>query len=594
MKRMFNSNLKAAVTAFTIYAITIASLCFAPLKASGQYPPTIWWSEEVVEVTVSPGGRNDKIVTFLNSSNLYGATVEVSPEISNLMFVHPNPIYSGAWQVNNLFLFINIPEGTSEGAYEGTIQIKNGEEILPQTLRVVINVRKSSVDGGFTLFSNPEDPLLLRAKKPNGDIVEYFGEKDENGIPTALTSITVRTADGQVTRIKLDEQARPVQIIASNGVVFQIRWLSATNILLTAISPEGSVQVNVAIDLTKIPSSQKPFSSTTSSWSSLPLTRNSPIARTRRSNTVLEALTSPKSAMGFKTLAATTASTNASLVNVTRCGSPVNNADVLMTVIPPNGDGYTIPAVLTQVQGQYKATIPTKPSPAQSAEDLCVKVAEVLSKGCDALQVFPPGSELYICLQLAAAVAAIGTPAAGAAILAACEAAFLIATTYCNTLGYSGPVPGGTSIAESLCKNVSEVVDSFTEGNLYMFPLVFIPGEGLIDDGTTGQNAPSSGPFPTFNVDAGGSVKIASFTTTPADPAPFQNYIAEALIECAPPGTVVTISVSGTDGYFNKSSVTISGDANVTLTVPGAEESVVDTITVQVSNGPSRQIVLVF
>jgi hypothetical protein len=116
---------------------------------------------------------------------------------------------------------------------------------------------------------------------------------------------------------------------------------------------------------------------------------------------------------------------------------------------------------------------------------------------------------------------------------------------------------------------------------------------GVIDTGS-GATAPSSGPFPTFNVNAGNKVEIVSFVTNPADPAPFQSYVATAQIHCAPPDTQVTISIVGTDGFTSSSTAIIQGDANATLFVPGAEEGVVDTVTVRVRNGPTRQIVLVF
>jgi hypothetical protein len=145
---------------------------------------------------------------------------------------------------------------------------------------------------------------------------------------------------------------------------------------------------------------------------------------------------------------------------------------------------------------------------------------------------------------------------------------------------------------DQICGNISEIVDRFAAGELRLIPVVFIPGEGVITG--SGATAPSIGPFPTFNISAPNEVEIVSFKTTPADPAPFQNYIAEALIHCAPPNTQVTMSIVGTDGFSDSRTAIIQGDANVTLTVPGAEEGVVDTVTVAIANGPTRRIVLVF
>lgn len=590
--------IKRRLASLVSVALTLTVLCSALPTSSGYAKSPISWSEERIEITLPPGGTGVRNVTFTGSRALQNIALEPVPEIAGFLSVEPGSFTDvPAGEQQSVQLSFSIPEGTSVGTYDGTVHVRSGNRTISQTLKVVIHVQEADATPEFILFNNPADPLLLRVETANGDVIEYFGEKDLNGLATALTSVSIREANGQVTRVLLDDQARPVQIIAFNGVVFSITWLSSTSILVSAISADGSVQVNVAVDLTQSGgTSTSALSSNHSSLLAAP-TFGSSINRIRGTGEALEAVVSSRQ-KGFiassnqaTSLLPLSAAASASLVNVTRCGSPVNNADVALTVIPQSADAYTIPGTLVD-SGQYSVPIPTTPSVGQSAEDLCESVAQVLSVGCEALKGIPIGAELLLCAQLAAAVSLIGTPAAGAAILAACETSFLALRLYCAVLGEG--IPGGPSIGEILCGNVSEIVDRFTEGNLFIFPLVFVPGEGFIDTGDIGQSVSSSGPFPTFNIDAGGDVEVESFTTTPVDPAPFQSYIAEALIACAPPGTIVTISISGTDGYFDSASVTISGDANVTLTVPGAEEGIVDTITVQVSGGPTRQIVLVF
>jgi hypothetical protein len=288
------------------------------------------------------------------------------------------------------------------------------------------------------------------------------------------------------------------------------------------------------------------------------------------------------------------AEAGAGLVKVTRCGTPVNNAAVGVTVIPSAApsDAYNVPAKFTG-SGQYSYSIPTQPGAGQKVENLCTGLAEGVGKVCDGLSFFPQGVEFVIAETLRAALVLVGLGAgAVAAVVGAFMVAFEAAKLYCDTLG-AGPAPGAPSIAEKLCGNISEVVDRFTNGEVRLIPLVFIPGRGLVD-GLNGMTALATGPFPTFDINAGGKAEIVSFTTTPADPAPGQNYIAEALIQCAPPGTQVTLSIAGTDGYSNSKTATIPGDANVTLTVPGAEAGVRDVVTVTVSNGPTKQIALIF
>jgi hypothetical protein len=43
-----------------------------------------------------------------------------------------------------------------------------------------------------TLFGNKTDPLLLQTKTNGGSVIEYFGEKDDRGLTTSITTVRVR------------------------------------------------------------------------------------------------------------------------------------------------------------------------------------------------------------------------------------------------------------------------------------------------------------------------------------------------------------------------------------------------------------------
>ena len=43
----------------------------------------------------------------------------------------------------------------------------------------------------FTLFANPADPLLLKAERKDGNVIEYFGEKNAGGLATAFNAVQV-------------------------------------------------------------------------------------------------------------------------------------------------------------------------------------------------------------------------------------------------------------------------------------------------------------------------------------------------------------------------------------------------------------------
>jgi hypothetical protein len=441
----------------------------------------------------------------------------------------------------------------------------------------------------FTLFSNPDDPLLLKAKTVDGDVIKYFGEKNAEGFATAFNAVKVKSVTNGPTTILLDEQSRPAQILAANGVTLKINWQSDTLIQVTAISADGTIQVNVSVDLT----TQK-VSQPTVSTSAQAAVMDASVQRAPRGGFPVEAFTTPLNlASSIRTLIQEL-SPATSVVNVSRCSAPVNDALVTMRVVVPGEDiGLGILGKLTG-SGVYSVSIPTRPSAGIQAQAVCESVASVLDVGCAAVEGLGPAVSPLICNSVGAAVDALLArlavpPGKGAAIIAACEGGFKAGVAYCSAFGQ--PPPGGT-IADLVCANIDNVVDRFVQTDASLTPFARIPGAGLFS--APSQTSPASGPFPNFTIDAGGNVEIASFTTNPVDPAPGQSYVATAEIACAAPGTEVRMSIVGTDGYTDSATCIVEGNSACNLFVPGAREGIVDTVTVTVSNGPTRNVALVF
>ena len=102
-----------------------------------------------------------------------------------------------------------------------------------------------------TLYTNPTDPILLKVETTNGDAITYYGEKDrETGVALSLDAYSVLAlGETEETFVYLDEEGRTKQIYSPNGVVFNIEWVSETDIRIEAISPEGDIQVSIPINL---------------------------------------------------------------------------------------------------------------------------------------------------------------------------------------------------------------------------------------------------------------------------------------------------------------------------------------------------------
>ena len=149
---------------------------------------------------------------------------------------------------------------------------------------------------------------------------------------------------------------------------------------------------------------------------------------------------------------------------------------------------------------------------------------------------------------------------------------------------------GGPSIAEGICNQIG-LVDRFFDKPANLSAWAVVDGE-FWSGATKSWDGQGTPPF--FMLEVGGEVEIVSFRTSPFDPAPFQSYVATAEIICAGPETLVTMTIVGTDGYRDSFSMIIEGTETLTLFVPGAEDGIVDLITVEIDGGPDRAIVLTF
>src|SRR5690349_16132180 len=76
-----------------------------------------------------------------------------------------------------------------------------------------------AVNEDLVIMTDPDDPLLLLAKDENGDFVEYYGDRDADGLPSRITHIISKDGSGD-NIYSLDESGRITKMIAANGVEF--------------------------------------------------------------------------------------------------------------------------------------------------------------------------------------------------------------------------------------------------------------------------------------------------------------------------------------------------------------------------------------
>ena len=456
----------------------------------------------------------------------------------------------------------------------------------------------------YDLHTNSLDATLLVANYRNGTSIKYLGQKDSNGLATALDTFEITDASGLETSVQIDDEGRPRRFDNPEVGTLDLLWLSETEVAVSFLSVDGDIQANVVIDLTDpgVPTSTSTVDAdiratrpptdlapsdarhdvAADNWSSIDVSAaslgfgnelavNSPVGATEPSDL---------------------AGTSSSIVTVTQCdGVAVEDAIVKMVA---TGDGQTITLQGRHLGGgQYQVDIPTTDSnPGETAEDICEGVLDFLTL-CPIVEAIPPGGEVQICVGLGAAIdLALGGPTGeGAAIAAVCVAGIRGYQLACKI--NPGPnIPGAPGLLDAVCANIKDIVNYAIGEDYLLTPVVQAPGLGTMVGNT--ESVSALGPFPDFSVDFGGDLAITSFTVAPPDPAPFQSYVATVQIACAPPDTLVTMSISGTDGYTDSITCLVSGTGSCELSVPGAVDGIRDVITVTIDGGPSRTIAIVF
>ncbi|HUU83152.1 MAG TPA: hypothetical protein VM243_06570 [Phycisphaerae bacterium] len=451
----------------------------------------------------------------------------------------------------------------------------------------------------FTQYTNAGDPLMFSATTPEGENLEYYAEKDADGFPVRLTAMRHQSAEqvgtDEATWIHFGEDDRPNRFIGSDGSIIDMQWSSDTEVLVTGVTGDGSYQINTLLDL------EEGLDDQTQKYIAARLraaAQGSPRAGRRITLTPQECQAIADSGMCLETdvikrpatthKAAAGAAVN---VEVIRCGATVDDASVYLAYDSPwsGGTARSYPAFPLGLGGGYQATIPL-PEPAvdgQTVQDMCAKFKADIDALCTVSPAVAAVSGTWLCLKLSAAIDLVAGGPTGEAvpIFAACETALTVYLGMCAAMG-TGPVsapPGTPGISDFVCNNIKKVVDVLAAPepvSMEIQAYANVPGQGLKTSGP--QIVSSIGPFPNFSIDFGGSPSIDSFSTSPADPGPDEGYVAEVKVSCASGGTV-TIAVAGTDDYSDSVTADITSEEYVgTLTVPGGDAGVTDTISVLV------------
>ncbi|NIM11951.1 MAG: hypothetical protein GTO45_07535 [Candidatus Aminicenantes bacterium] len=441
----------------------------------------------------------------------------------------------------------------------------------------------------YEIFTNPGTSILLKATRDDGLEVEFYGEKDEQGLPTKLTSAAVKEpGDSHPTHVLFDNDGRIDKVFTSNGTTFQFEWFSDTELRITATSPNGELIVSIPYDLNS--------GSTSSAINSEIYTGSKrEINLLPRNNVPIAIKSGNWEDIGYINTNSNSYCKTAT-IELTKCAEPISDAiDVGLRFYP------TYPRERYRARhvgdGIYEVCIPADVSPITiDVGEVCQTTSIVIGAMCTFSKPLVPQIPL-ICATIGVIIDAI-SPAPPvletAAITAACASLSYVFVALCKTI-WKSPPGGGTTFADMLCNEFQGVEIELTDGVYSIIPFAYITGTGYIEGNKTNIKFPYSGLLPKFSIDAPGELKISGFHTEPSDPAPYQGYVAKAKILCpSKEGTTVSISVVGTDYYSDSNTITMNKSGWISISVPGSYEGVSDTITVSISGGPTAVIGIVF
>ncbi|XP_078696445.1 uncharacterized protein LOC144924759 [Branchiostoma floridae x Branchiostoma belcheri] len=470
---------------------------------------------------------------------------------------------------------------------------------------------------GVSTFLNPDDPLLVEVATDDGNIIQVQGDKTDEGAATSMESLTQTTAGGDQTTVGFSPDSALVDtVVTSSGVSMTFVWTD-DKVFVTASAQNSSFELNVQVDLE--PGDLSPVSPLSEVHEAATV---SPTADHSSSNNGVDsAQTGPPSTQAGQATgetglpspesAAVTAVQSLRLpVLVTRCGLPTDDVTVKafgykgltsgtdVLSLDPDVEYRVFP---TEEAGMFEIVVPASPadSSPEAAQTVCDSVSQVVGGVCAASLGVRPATDGTICNEVADAAQFITTQsgAESALVLAACSGGFGAVQAFCDAIGFSATEEEATASSD-LCQKVTGTVDSFSPEPVLVVPkVVFSSGEEVSVPGQIVTPGDANQTLPAFSVSSSTGHVISSVVFNPRDPLPGQSYVGHAQFACTDATTVATMRIVGTDGYHKE--VQCAGAVSeCTLHVPGAQELVVDRVTVSLSAGAlpavSTEYVIVF
>jgi len=158
--------LKRVLIYSAILSVSVIFISIGVVLSKDVKSPIVKWTPEKVELAVFRGTSKIQNVSFSSSQDIENIKLELVPGLAKFISVQPeNMAKVTAGQNNSVGLFFAVPQETATGTYDGTLHLKLDKRTIPQTLKVILNVKEPTAE------EIPEDISLPTADRIKEDAI---------------------------------------------------------------------------------------------------------------------------------------------------------------------------------------------------------------------------------------------------------------------------------------------------------------------------------------------------------------------------------------------------------------------------------------
>jgi hypothetical protein len=461
-----------------------------------------------------------------------------------------------------------------KGDWKYTGEFTAGKE--EEKITVYLISGSFEIDYPVKVYTHPLDNRILFVAGEDGSSTDVYGTKDENGIPVSIDRMVIKDAEDSETTILLKDGMPSVYYLPS-GFVCRFEWDSPTSASVTVMDPTGENTLHTYVD----------FARSANLKSKVRKQDYAQRKSTGKSRITFEDI--PKHTGNMSLRDGSVISDGSSYVYLTRCDQPYNVLDPREVGIIMNrwdedvleSSGYITTLTPQWVSdGKYVFNVPDAAVPHASApvSDLVRVLSSLTGSWCETYGILShgwgPEGGTVLCASLSAALLAspLFETAPGFAVV--CEGVIVASEVGCVLFDL-----GGSQLMEGFANfvDISHLKEPYQ-----LIPYVIAHPEDLYGEYIVVHPGHRVG---NLSVDMGGTTRIERFYLSPPNPGKGVNYEAIADVSCIRSGSSVTMSILGTDGYYD--TVTTDFPEGVLnqrciLWVPGAAVGVRDYCSIEI------------